>query len=117
LQLTIHSLELKKTENSKLKTEKYIEVFTTRVDTIFGVSYLVLAPEHEWVAELTTPEQKQDIANYISQTKKKSELDRMADTKTVSGAFTGTYVINPVSGERVQLWIADYVWLVMEPVR
>jgi leucyl-tRNA synthetase len=97
------------TENSKLKTEKYIEVFTTRVDTIFGVSYLVLAPEHEWVAELTTPEQKQDIANYISQTKKKSELDRMADTKTVSGAFTGTYVINPVSGERVQLWIADYV--------
>jgi leucyl-tRNA synthetase len=100
---------VEETENSKLKTEKYIEVFTTRVDTIFGVSYLVLAPEHEWVAELTTPEQKQDIANYISQTKKKSELDRMADTKTVSGAFTGTYVINPVSGERVQLWIADYV--------
>jgi leucyl-tRNA synthetase len=68
-----------------------------------------LAPEHEWVAELTTPEQKQDVADYIAQTKKKSELDRMADTKTVSGAFTGTYVINPVSGERVQLWIADYV--------
>jgi len=89
--------------------DKQIEVFTTRVDTIFGVSYLVLAPEHEWVAELTTPEQKQDIENYIAQTKKKSELDRMADTKTVSGAFTGTYVINPVDGERVQLWIADYV--------
>lgn len=89
--------------------DKQIEVFTTRVDTIFGVSYLVLAPEHEWVAQLTTPEQKQDIANYIALTKKKSELDRMADTKTVSGAFTGTYVINPVSGERVQLWIADYV--------
>jgi len=100
---------VEETENSKLKTEKYIEVFTTRVDTIFGVSYLVLAPEHEWVAELTTPEQKEDIANYIALTKKKSELDRMADTKTVSGAFTGTYVINPVSGERVQLWIADYV--------
>ncbi|MFF5379515.1 leucine--tRNA ligase [Pedobacter suwonensis] len=89
--------------------DKQIEVFTTRVDTIFGVSYLVLAPEHEWVAELTTPEQKEEIANYIAVTKKKSELDRMADTKTVSGAFTGTYVINPVSGERVQLWIADYV--------
>jgi len=89
--------------------DKQIEVFTTRVDTIFGVSYLVLAPEHEWVAGLTTPEQKEDIANYIALTKKKSELDRMADTKTVSGAFTGTYVINPVSGERVQLWIADYV--------
>ncbi|RYF24263.1 MAG: leucine--tRNA ligase [Flavobacteriales bacterium] len=94
-----------KVENS----DKQIEVFTTRVDTIFGVSYLVLAPEHEWVAELTTPEQKADIENYIAQTKKKSELDRMADAKTVSGAFTGTYVVNPVSGERVQLWIADYV--------
>ncbi|WP_231425081.1 leucine--tRNA ligase [Pedobacter sp. Leaf250] len=107
-----------KVESSKLKDESsdsglptpdFIEVFTTRVDTIFGVSYLVLAPEHEWVSELTTPAQKQDIKNYIAQTKKKSELDRMADTKTVSGAFTGTYVINPVNGERVQLWIADYV--------
>lgn len=102
-------LAVEETENSELKTEKYIEVFTTRVDTIFGVSYVVLAPEHEWVAELTTPEQKQAIEDYISLTKKKSELDRMADTKTVSGAFTGTYVINPVSGERIQLWIADYV--------
>jgi len=102
-------LAVEETENSKLKTEKYIEVFTTRVDTIFGVSYLVLAPEHEWVAELTTPEQKQAVEDYITLTKKKSELDRMADTKTVSGAFTGTYVVNPVSGERVQLWIADYV--------
>ncbi len=90
-------------------SDKQIEVFTTRVDTIFGVSYLVLAPEHEWVAELTTPGQKQAIEDYISLTKKKSELDRMADTKTVSGAFTGTYVVNPVSGERIQLWIADYV--------
>ncbi|RQO80145.1 leucine--tRNA ligase [Pedobacter sp. KBW01] len=90
-------------------SDKQIEVFTTRVDTIFGVSYLVLAPEHEWVAELTTPAQKQAIEDYISLTKKKSELDRMADTKTVSGAFTGTYVINPVNGERIQLWIADYV--------
>lgn len=97
------------TENSKLRTENYIEVFTTRVDTIFGVSYLVLAPEHEWVAELTTPAQKDEVEAYIAQTKKKSELDRMADAKTVSGAFTGTYVVNPVSGERVQLWIADYV--------
>jgi len=90
-------------------SQNYIEVFTTRVDTIFGVSYLVLAPEHELVAALTTPAQQNDISNYIAQTKKKSELDRMADTKTVSGAFTGSYVVNPVSGERVQLWIADYV--------
>jgi len=94
-----------KVENSDLQ----IEVFTTRVDTIFGVSYLVLAPEHEWVAQLTTPDQKAEIEDYIAQTKKKSELDRMADAKAVSGAFTGTYVINPVSGERVPLWIADYV--------
>lgn len=87
----------------------FIEVFTTRVDTIFGVSYLVLAPEHELVAALTTPGQQNEVSNYIAQTKKKSELDRMADTKTVSGAFTGSYVINPVNGERIPLWIADYV--------
>jgi len=95
-------------ENAEVPAD-YIEVFTTRVDTIFGVSYLVLAPEHELVPYVTTPEQSEAVKNYIAQTKKKSELDRMADTKTVSGAFTGSYVINPVSRERVQLWIADYV--------
>jgi len=87
----------------------FIEVFTTRVDTIFGVTFVVLAPEHELVKELTTPEQKGAIEAYITQTKKKSELDRMADTKTVSGAFTGSYVLNPLNGEKIQLWIADYV--------
>jgi leucyl-tRNA synthetase len=87
----------------------YIEVFTTRVDTIFGVTFVVLAPEHELVASLTTPEQKETVEAYIAQTKKKSELDRMADTKTVSGAFTGSYVLNPLNGEKIQLWIADYV--------
>lgn len=86
-----------------------IEVFTTRVDTIFGVSFIVLAPEHELVKSLTTDAQKADIENYIAQTKKKSELDRMADTKTVSGAFTGSYVINPVNNALVPIWIADYV--------
>lgn len=96
-------------ENVPAGIPDYIEVFTTRVDTIFGVSYLVLAPEHELVTALTTPAQLDTVNNYIAQTKKKSELDRMADTKTVSGAFTGSYVINPVSGERIQLWIADYV--------
>ena len=89
--------------------EAYIEVFTTRVDTIFGVTFVVLAPEHELVKELTTPEQKDTVEGYIAQTKKKSELDRMADTKTVSGAFTGSYVLNPLNGEKIQLWIADYV--------
>src|SRR5471030_698823 len=86
-----------------------IEVFTTRVDTIFGVTFVVLAPEHELVAELTTPQQKLSVETYIAQTKKKSELDRMADTKTVSGAFTGSYVTNPLNGEQIQIWIADYV--------
>jgi leucyl-tRNA synthetase len=86
-----------------------IEVFTTRVDTIFGVTFLVIAPEHELVAELTTPEQKAEIDTYIIQTKKKSELDRMADAKTVSGAFTGSYVLNPLNNDRVPIYIADYV--------
>ncbi len=86
-----------------------IEVFTTRVDTIFGVSFVVLAPEHELVAALTTPEQQAEVDAYIEKTAKKSELDRMADTKTVSGAFTGSYAKHPISGQDVQIWIADYV--------
>jgi len=102
------SFAIDKTDNSQLTTDN-IDVFTTRVDTIFGVTVLVIAPEHELVQALTTPGQKADIDAYIAQTKKKSELDRMADTKTVSGAFTGSYVINPVNGERVPIWIADYV--------
>jgi leucyl-tRNA synthetase len=96
-------------QESRAKNQDFIEVFTTRVDTIFGVSFLVIAPEHELVAELTTPEQKADIDAYITQTKKKSELDRMADTKTVSGAFTGSYVTNPLNGAQIPVWIADYV--------
>ncbi|MFB5945863.1 leucine--tRNA ligase [Albibacterium profundi] len=91
------------------ETGKEIEVFTTRVDTIYGTSFLVLAPEHEWVEELTTDEQRDEITCYLDATKKKSELERMADTKTVSGAFTGSYAIHPLSGERVPIWIADYV--------
>jgi leucyl-tRNA synthetase len=89
--------------------EAYIEVFTTRVDTIYGTTFLVLAPEHELVEGLTTPDRKEEIQNYIDQTRKKSELDRMADTKTVSGAFTGSYAKHPISGEPVPVWIADYV--------
>ncbi|MBS1533325.1 MAG: leucine--tRNA ligase, partial [Bacteroidetes bacterium] len=92
-----------------LPASDFIEVFTTRVDTIFGVTFMVLAPEHELVPSLTTPEQKAEIDAYIAQTKKKSELDRMADAKTVSGAFTGSYVINPVNDEKVPIYIADYV--------
>ena len=86
-----------------------IEVFTTRVDTIFGVSFVVLAPEHELVSALTTEDQNAVIESYIDKTSKKSELDRLADTKTVSGAFTGSYAKHPLTGEDVQIWIADYV--------
>ncbi len=95
----------------KFATEKdyEIEVFTTRVDTIYGVSFLVLAPEHEWVDSFTTEAQKDEVAAYIEKTKKKSELERMADTKTVSGAFTGSYAIHPLSGENVPIWVSDYV--------
>jgi leucyl-tRNA synthetase len=100
---------IEKTTHLSQLTTDYIEVFTTRVDTIFGTSFLVIAPEHELVAALTTPEQKADIDAYIIQTKKKSELDRMADTKTVSGAFTGSYVTNPLNGDKIPVWIADYV--------
>jgi leucyl-tRNA synthetase len=86
-----------------------IEVFTTRADTIFGVTFLVIAPEHELVEALTTTEQKAIVEAYIAQTKKKSELERMAEAKTVSGAFTGSYALNPLNGEKIPVWIADYV--------
>ncbi|GAB2789114.1 leucine--tRNA ligase [Rhabdobacter roseus] len=86
-----------------------VEVFTTRLDTIYGVTFMVLAPEHELVHIITTPEQKGEIESYIESTKKRSERDRMADVKTVSGAFTGAYVINPFSGAKVPVYIADYV--------
>ncbi|MCL4637963.1 MULTISPECIES: leucine--tRNA ligase [Olivibacter] len=86
-----------------------IEVFTTRVDTIYGVSFLVLAPEHDLVPIITTNVQRAQVENYIEQTKKKSERDRMADTKTVTGAFTGSYAMHPLTGKQVPIWIADYV--------
>jgi len=88
---------------------RHIEVFTTRVDTIYGVNALVLAPEHELVEALATPEQRAEVDAYIAQTKKKSELDRMADVKAVSGAFTGRHAMHPLTGKEVPIWIADYV--------
>jgi leucyl-tRNA synthetase len=90
-------------------SDKKIEVFTTRIDTIYGVSFMVLAPEHEWVKELTTSEQQNEVSEYILETQKRSELDRMSDVKTVSGAFTGAYCVNPLNNELVPIWIADYV--------
>ncbi|AUC75051.1 leucine--tRNA ligase [Olleya sp. Bg11-27] len=86
-----------------------IEVFTTRPDTIFGVSFMTLAPEHDLVSKITTPEQKTEVEAYILATAKRSERDRMADVKTISGAFTGAYAEHPFSKEPIPIWIGDYV--------
>ena len=86
-----------------------LTVFTTRIDTIFGVTYLSIAPEHELIPQLTSPGQKAAVEEYVRTAANRSERDRMSDVKTVSGVFTGTYVTNPLTGEDVPLWIADYV--------
>ena len=104
---------------SPLKTEKGVEkianithkidVFTTRPDTIFGVSFMTLAPEHELVSKIVTAAQKEEVDAYIKATAKRSERDRMADVKTISGVFTGAYALHPFTREKVQIWIGDYV--------
>ena len=86
-----------------------ITIFTTRVDTIFGVTFMVLAPESDLVQELTSPEQAEAVAEYVRQVKKKTERERIAETKTVSGVFSGSYGINPLTGERIPIWISEYV--------
>lgn len=88
---------------------KFIEVFTTRVDTIFGVSFMVLAPEHEWVAKLTTTGQQTEVTNYLEYAKNRSELERTAEVKKVSGVFTGSFCVNPFNNEKVPIYLADYV--------
>jgi len=86
-----------------------ISVFTTRPDTIFGVSFMTLAPEHELVSKITTSEQKKSVEAYVKATAKRSERDRMADVKTISGAFTGAFAIHPFTGKEIPVWIGDYV--------
>ncbi len=86
-----------------------INVFTTRADTVFGVTFMVLAPESELVDALTTSEQREAVDNYISNTNKKTERERQAEVKKVSGVFSGSYAINPLSGEEIPVWIGDYV--------
>ncbi|MCU0436948.1 MAG: leucine--tRNA ligase [Raineya sp.] len=94
----------------KLATnEATITVFTTRVDTIYGVTYLVLAPENELVSQITTHAQKAEVEAYVEKATNRSERDRMADVKTVSGAFTGSYAINPFTNEQIPVWVAEYV--------
>lgn len=87
----------------------FIEVFTTRPDTIFGVCYLTLAPENPTVTSITSAEQLPAVSAYIEQTAKRSELERMADTKNISGVFTGAYALHPLTGEKIPIWVGDYV--------
>jgi len=94
---------------SAVEGSHQISVFTTRPDTIFGVSFMTLAPEHELVSKITTPEQKAEVEAYIEATAKRSERDRMADVKTISGAFTGAYAEHPFSKKPIPIWIGDYV--------
>ncbi len=86
-----------------------VTIFTTRVDTIYGVTFMVLAPESELVEQLTSADRKAEVAEYLQYVKKKTERERIAETKTVTGVFAGSYGINPVTGEKVPIWISEYV--------
>ncbi|MGB5692578.1 MAG: leucine--tRNA ligase [Flavobacteriaceae bacterium] len=90
-------------------TQYPIEVFTTRPDTIFGASFMTLAPEHELVSKLTSEKQREEVEAYVEYTSKRSERDRLSDVKTITGAFTGAYAIHPFTGEDIPIWIGDYV--------
>lgn len=86
-----------------------ITIFTTRADTVFGVTFMVLAPESELVEQLTTEDRKEEVAAYVASVKKKTERERIAETKSVTGVFSGSYGINPLTGEKVPIWISEYV--------
>ena len=91
-------------------SEEYdMTIFTTRADTVFGVTFMVLAPESEWVEKLTTAEQKTAVEEYLAMAKKKTERERMTETKKVTGVFSGSYATNPLTGDKVPVWISEYV--------
>ncbi|HVI45197.1 MAG TPA: leucine--tRNA ligase [Chitinophaga sp.] len=90
-------------------SSQHVEVYTTRPDTIFGVDFMVLAPEHELVQQITSPEQKAAIEQYLEYVQSRSERERMADVKQITGCFTGAYAINPFDGREIPIWIAEYV--------
>lgn len=90
-------------------SNRTLEIFTTRADTVFGVTFMVLAPEHQWVEELTTDDNLAAVEEYVAQTKKRSERERIADTKRVSGCFTGSYALNPFNGTQIPIYISEYV--------
>jgi leucyl-tRNA synthetase len=89
--------------------DQNLEIFTTRADTMFGVTFMVLAPEHPFVEEITTPEYQEKVQNYQHWAKNRSERERMTEVKKISGEFTGAYAINPLTGEEIPIWVADYV--------
>ncbi|MBR5273943.1 MAG: leucine--tRNA ligase [Bacteroidales bacterium] len=90
--------------------EEYdMTIFTTRADTVFGVTFMVLAPESEWVEKLTTPEQKEAVEEYLAMAKKKTERERMMEARKVTGVFSGSYATNPLTGNKVPVWIGEYV--------
>ncbi|MCX6275653.1 MAG: leucine--tRNA ligase [Bacteroidetes bacterium] len=94
----------------KIQNSKFIiQVFTTRPDTIFGVSYMTLAPEHELVEKITTEDQKSAVLSYVTEAKNRSDRERMADVKRISGVFTGAYAIHPFTGKQIPVWVGDYV--------
>ncbi|MDR2894203.1 MAG: leucine--tRNA ligase [Alistipes sp.] len=102
--------EIADTNQSGSQPERLkLEVFTTRPDTIYGVTFMVLAPEHALVGQLTTPQQKAEVEAYIAATKKRSERERIADTKKVTGVFTGSYAVNPFTDGEIPIYISDYV--------
>jgi leucyl-tRNA synthetase len=94
---------------SGVRSKHFIEVFTTRPDTIFGVSFLTLAPEHELVSVITTDAQRDAVSAYVELAKNRSERERMADVKRISGEFTGAYVLHPFTGAKIPVWVGDYV--------
>ncbi|MBK9742585.1 MAG: class I tRNA ligase family protein [Saprospiraceae bacterium] len=89
--------------------DQKLEIFTTRPDTIFGATYMVLAPEHDMVTQITTNDQKEAVANYIDYVGSRSEVDRMAEVKEVTGVFTGAFAINPFNGKKIPIWLGEYV--------
>ncbi|MBR0332969.1 MAG: leucine--tRNA ligase, partial [Alistipes sp.] len=89
--------------------EEKLEIFTTRPDTVFGVTFMVIAPEHQWIDRLTTDENRAAVEEYIAQTKKRSERERIAETKRVSGVATGSYAVNPFTGKEIPIYVSDYV--------
>ena len=86
-----------------------VTIFTTRADTVFGVTFLVLAPESDWVEKLTATDRKAEVEAYLAQARKKTERERISQTKTVAGVFSGSYAVNPLTGEKVPVWISEYV--------